>query len=440
MLAMHTKKLFSPARVLALIGLLALILTSCGGSGGSSGSAAANRPLSVLENLRMGNFPTSFSAEVLNEDATLSYRNFETVDELYRYQWNFTEQGEFAMKKGKLYFIIVNPPNKRELVISDLTVPNPTITSFGGVFEEGVDTNPEDPPSLQTLDLNPNKLAVDEEWLYVSDGLNYVSDGLNLVRFKLDTLDKDQLAVDDNNMMTTVMQKQDFTQILPGGEALASLKLDDDYLYLRTNDEVEDTNTNFFRFNISAGLETGKIGNLEAIACTRSSNPDNLPPIELNSAAHFWGIIGSHIYAMRSDNDNSICSGEKNELALSYQPINLDSTISTHHFDELDYIWEIIDVFDRAYMLVDSTLLNGEKTRGIAVINNNGKLEQFTPIPKIEITLDGEPQPREIDLQPNSLVFDEQTGAIYALEGIARDQGGSESGEVYIVKLTPGFD
>ena len=238
---------------------------------------------------------------------------------------------------------------------------------------------------------------------------------MNLARFRLDSLDNDRLTA------KTIMQKQDFDPILPGGEAFGSFKPDANQLYLRTVVRLMG-DKDFFRFDISNGLQTvtETENKREDIVCSSSDPADQTG---MRNSANLWEIIGNHIY-VAAVNSGHICSGEKttSELDLSYQEITSGSSVT---FERLE-VRTIIDVFDHAYVLVD---LNpgGDSDIAVAVIKSDGTLEQFTRIPEITI-----------DLDPDRFVFDEQTEAFYALNVKANsDDAGQRIG--YIVKLTPVF-
>ena len=101
------RKLFDAVRVSALSCLLALILTSCGGSSGSS-SGGTPSEVSITDRLKAGQFPTSFSVEVLNQGATSSLAELQAgdqaEDELYRLPMEFFIRCICYKKRQALFY------------------------------------------------------------------------------------------------------------------------------------------------------------------------------------------------------------------------------------------------------------------------------------------------------------------------------------------------
>ena len=200
--------------------------------------------LSTVERLKAGHLPTSFTIEIPNFDATESI--VETASEenkqqkLYDHLWGSDRyksdsHNVFILNAtigdNILYFLThdnhdilqikYSSQYSQNIFISDLTSPDPTITSLGGRVRYDYSDTPVDAAkggSLNFADINlvTNKIEVDQDWVYLSANVR------DLVRLKLDLSD-----LQNNKIQLTAWEHKNFAST-----GTSSFKVIDDHLYI----------------------------------------------------------------------------------------------------------------------------------------------------------------------------------------------------------------
>ena len=432
---------------LALIMLAGLSL-SCGGSSGSATSSQAQptsqqdeRNLELSENakrLKAGEPPIDFKVEILTKDGAkkIDY-NQAITDGLYDYALPYTAISNSTIIGKKLYFIHQSEAKKRAVFIADLAQALPSLSLFSapvGGIDSTADINSEinEPVSLEALNIEPQALAVDEDWLYLSSYKN-------LVRFKLSDLEDNQLT----SAAVNTMQHYDFSEL---GE-INSFKPVGEYLYLKT---TKGEDKKFARFKLPSDLASLSATTLQMISCPTDQVmlDGNEGMLDVLDEQTGWQIIGDHIYSLfdthiRLPNPSVtgefrsiprdkgyICLGAAKanageDIALSLQAV--EGTDSSKLLDA-----GVLKIFDKAYVF-------SYNFYEASIINNKGELGKTVSF-KGQII-----EPRKITL--NSLItlvqlnglavaFDEQAGDFYSF---VRGKDESDKSRDLLIRLTPEF-
>ena len=435
---MNIRKKFSNLCIITLIGLSNLALVGCSGAADTEQSGSLGLALGLITDGKKTDFsisltkefgadqaneiakhqnsglatksPTSFNLEVLNPQATAVSNIPKDGESLYDYRF-LGNIFNHSIKNDQLYFVAAYDQGLTtdilEVFVADLAIDNPVLSSLGGgVALSDVDKSKPigdiskfNPPSFKKLNIYPEVLAFNADWLYLIS-FN------NLVFFKLDSLQNNKLA------SSTVMEHKDLSAILAlADDDIFSFKVAGDDLYLTI---LESGNTRFLRLHEPQ---------LETITCFNASQQSEVMfPYSLD-----WQVISDYIYTLAASGLHNLCIGEnvpQNPKLALYEVRAETEAKAAQSLGKFD---AIIEAFNQAYVL-------SVTENKFYVISNVGKLEQTLNIPSTYshhgITYDVD----FTSFEDMRIAVDQKEGAIYSFSGNLNSETGG-----YIVKLTPVF-